>query len=176
MITRTGIALLSLCAIGTVAMAANQIARTVQGTGGFGGSTSEHSIRATLGQAVAGTAATSQHALKAGFWVPTPIPSSVDDLPLPERFALHPGAPNPFRNGTVIGFDVPSSGGAVRIEIFDVAGRHVRTLVDGPAPPGRQIVAWDGRDDRGNAVSHGIYLCRMNAPQYTQTSKLVVTD
>jgi len=176
MITRTGIALLSLCAIGTAAVAANQIARTVQGTGGFGGSASAHSVRSTLGQSIIGTVDSARHTLRSGFWVPSPSVSGVDDLPLPERFALHPGAPNPFRDRTVIGFDVPSSGGAVRIEIFDVAGRHVRTLVDGPASPGRQVVAWDGRDDRGNTVGHGIYLCRMNAPQYSRTSKLVITD
>jgi hypothetical protein len=37
-------------------------------------------------------------------------------------------------------------------------------------------VEWDRRDDRGNAVGLGIYLCRMDAPQYTETRKLVVTN
>jgi hypothetical protein len=159
-----------------VAVAANQIARTVQGTGGFGGSTPQHALRTTLGQAVAGTVGTQEHRVKSGFWVPRPTPSEAGDLPLPERFALHLGAPNPFRDRTEIRFDVPGGGGEVRIDLFDVVGRHVRTLVDGPASPGRQVVVWDRRDDRGNAVGLGIYLCRMDAPHYTETRKLVVTN
>jgi hypothetical protein len=64
----------------------------------------------------------------------------------------------------------------VRIELFDVAGRHVRRLADGPAAPGRQVIVWDRRDERGYSVGLGIYLCRMDAPGYTETRKLVVTN
>jgi hypothetical protein len=93
---------------------------------------------------------------------------------LPDWFALHPVAPNPVRDHAVLRYDVPAAGGQVRLEIFDVAGRRVRGLVEGPAAPGAQTVSWDGRDDRGRAVRAGVYLCRMRAPGFTRVRKLMI--
>jgi hypothetical protein len=175
--SRPAIAVLALCAIGTIAAAANQIARTVRGSGGFGGATPQHALHSTVGQSVVGVAVASQHTVRSGFWSPGQTPSDIEpDASTPERFALHLGGPNPFRDQTKIHFDVPAGGGSVRIDLFDVAGRHVRSLLDGPVTAGRQVVVWDGRDERGYPVGLGIYLCRMDAPKYTETRKLVVTN
>ncbi|MEA3409820.1 MAG: FlgD immunoglobulin-like domain containing protein, partial [Candidatus Eisenbacteria bacterium] len=93
---------------------------------------------------------------------------------IPARFALHRSVPNPLRSGTAIAYDVPASGGEVRLTVYDVAGRRVRTLVDGPQTVGRMSATWDGRDDRGNVVGSGVYYCRLEAPGCEQSIKITV--
>jgi flagellar hook assembly protein FlgD len=82
--------------------------------------------------------------------------------------------PNPLRSGTEIAYDVPVDGARVRLTVFDVAGRRVRILADGPQTAGSRSAAWDGRDDRGNAVGSGVYYCRLEAPGYEQSIKITV--
>jgi hypothetical protein len=72
------------------------------------------------------------------------------------KMSLSGGAPNPFDARTEIRFDVPSSGSHSLI-VYDVAGRHVRTLSQGHGVAGPQRVEWDGRDDRGRRVPAGVY-------------------
>ena len=89
--------------------------------------------------------------------------SGVDDQEVPVAAALPRvlGArPNPFNPATEIVVELPSAG-AARVEIFDVAGRRVRSLVDGVLPAGRTAVAWDGRDDRGRELASGTFVCRV---------------
>jgi hypothetical protein len=64
-------------------------------------------------------------------------------------------------------FSIPQRGsaGVVRLEIFDVAGRLVRRLVDSPELIGRQEVAWNGRDEAGRLVSPGTFFARLTAGQ-----------
>ena len=84
----------------------------------------------------------------------------------PER-ALRLGAvhPNPFTSFATVEYDVPSAGGRVKLEVFDVSGRHVATLVDGVVPGGPQAARWSGMDDEtGRAAAPGVYLCRLEAP------------
>jgi len=100
--------------------------------------------------------------------------TGVDDPGAPARFALHRSAPNPLRSGTVIAYDVPVHGGEVRLTVYNVAGRRVRALVDGPQTAGRKSATWDGRDDRGNAVGSGVYYCRLEASGYEQSIKITV--
>src|SRR5262249_48931439 len=80
----------------------------------------------------------------------------------PTRFALLPNRPNPFTGGTVIGFELPQ-GERVRLEVFDLQGRLVRSLADGPYVAGTWTVEWDGHDRSGNGAAPGIYLCTMTA-------------
>lgn len=81
-------------------------------------------------------------------------------------------APNPFTETTLIHFTVPDDpGGAggdgglvpVRLAVYDVAGRLVRTLIDEPRPPGAGAVGWNGTDAAGRRVEAGIYFCRLSA-------------
>ncbi len=78
---------------------------------------------------------------------------------LPERFRLHQNYPNPFNPITRIRFEVPRPE-RVRIEIYNVLGKRVRTLVDRPFDAGYHEVVWDGTDDYGRQVSSGIYYYR----------------
>ena len=100
--------------------------------------------------------------------------TGVDDPKTPAQFALYRSVPNPLRSGTEIAYDVPLDGGEVRLTVYDVAGRRVRTLADGPQTAGRKSATWDGRDDRGNIVGSGVYYCRLEAPGYEQNIKITV--
>lgn len=87
--------------------------------------------------------------------------------------ALAPNAPNPFRGRTSIGFTL-SQNGRVRLDVFDAAGRRVRTLADGERAAGRQAVAWDGRDDAGRALPAGQYRYRLQLPDGTSAARGMV--
>jgi hypothetical protein len=99
----------------------------------------------------------------------TPGPLAVD---LPTVRAFRPAAPNPFSSATVLRFDLPRPA-AVRLRIYDVAGRAVRTLVDRPVEPGRHEVRWEGRDDRGRAVAGGVYFARLETGDFHRTRKIL---
>ena len=80
----------------------------------------------------------------------------------PDRFALHPNYPNPFNPETSIRFDLPSPS-FVKIMIYDIQGRPVRTIQDECRNAGVFSSAWDGKDEKGYAAPSGIYVCRMEA-------------
>jgi hypothetical protein len=93
---------------------------------------------------------------------------------IPQTYGLYPNVPNPFNPTTTIGYDVPAGGSQVTLRIYDVAGRLVRTLVNGTQKPGRKTVVWDGRSGSGQMVATGVYFYRMTAPGFEQTRKMVV--
>jgi len=96
--------------------------------------------------------------------------------PIPVRYTLHRGVPNPFNPQTTIAYEVAAAGGWVSIAIFDVQGRLVRVLVDEPRLPGYQSVTWSGKDDTGCSVAAGVYFCRMRVSTYEQTRKLLLVQ
>jgi hypothetical protein len=73
-------------------------------------------------------------------------------------------SPNPFQGRTSIRFGLARSSEA-RLELFDVTGRHVRTLAEGVLAAGPHAVVWDGLDRRGRAVGAGVYFARLMMPQ-----------
>lgn len=81
--------------------------------------------------------------------------------------------PNPFSPRTTIAFRVEAPS-AVVLEIFDLAGRHVRTLARGLYPAGESRLEWDGRTDRGERVPAGPYLYRLNVNGHVQARKLTI--
>ncbi len=93
---------------------------------------------------------------------------------VPQRYRLHQNVPNPFNPSTTIRFDVAGKGGRVTLQIFDVRGRLVRTLLDAPVAAGGKSVRWDGRDDAGGSVATGVYLYRLNAPGFSETRKMLL--
>jgi len=76
--------------------------------------------------------------------------------------ALHPGIPNPFRSQTQIRFDLPGDSN-VRLCIYDVEGRLVRTLASGIESAGSRSVTWDGRDNDGREVAAGVFFSKLEA-------------
>jgi hypothetical protein len=81
--------------------------------------------------------------------------------------------PDPFRTQTEVEYVVPVSGN-VMVEIYDVRGRLVRTLVDGPKSVGSYTVAWDATDRHGSPVSGGIYFCRVTNRGAEYTDKMIL--
>jgi hypothetical protein len=87
-------------------------------------------------------------------------------------FGLSAVSPSPFRGTTSIEFGLPQAGPA-RVRIFDVTGRLVRTLAQGPREAGRHKLAWDGRDARGEQVASGVYFVRLEALGREQMRRVV---
>lgn len=92
---------------------------------------------------------------------------------LPEDYQLAQNYPNPFNPTTAIEFSLPSSE-TVLLEIYDITGRKVRTLVDSHLNAGLKRVVWDSRNDLGNVVSSGLYLYRLQAGTFTDAKKMVL--
>ena len=86
--------------------------------------------------------------------------------------ALRGARPNPFRAGTSVQFEIPSSQ-PVALGIHDVAGRLVRRLEDGVLSAGVHDVPWDGRHEDGSAVSPGVYFVRLHTSSGVSHEKLV---
>ena len=88
------------------------------------------------------------------------------------KFVLEQNVPNPFNPVTTIAFSLPLTT-RVTLEVFDVSGRLVRTLVAKQLPPGQHERVWDGIDQAGNRVGSGIYFYRLTAEKNTRTRKMV---
>lgn len=84
--------------------------------------------------------------------------------------------PNPARDAVQLDFGVPvgEHGVALELSIFDLAGRRVRTIAQGPAHAGRDVARWDMRDARGGRAPAGVFLVRMTLGARTLTRKVVV--
>ena len=82
----------------------------------------------------------------------------------PFRFSLGPPRPNPSGGATQITFTLSRSS-ATMVRIVDVSGRAVRTMNLGTMPPGQHRIYWDGRDDRGRAVSSRRYFVVLRAEE-----------
>jgi len=101
------------------------------------------------------------------------IPSAIDTRPIvgdqtPATFDLSQNYPNPFNPSTTIHFDL-SKASRVQLNIYDLTGRLVKTLLDEVRPAGSHQVIWNGTDRDGNVVATGVYFYSLN----NQTSQSV---
>ncbi len=92
---------------------------------------------------------------------------------LPTSFTLEQNYPNPFNPETSIQYTVAAAGN-VRIEIYNMLGQKIRTLVDDQHAVGTYTVTWHGRTDSGSQVASGIYLYKMVAGDYSETRKMTL--
>lgn len=88
-------------------------------------------------------------------------------------FRLEANYPNPFNPQTAIEFSVPVAS-VVTLEIFDISGRHVKTLHQASLPVGHHKFIWDATDASGNSVASGVYFYRMRAVDFVQTRKMML--
>ena len=86
--------------------------------------------------------------------------------------ALNPNYPNPFNPETTISYSVKEPG-RVRLEVFNIKGQKVKTLVDEDRATGHYKLVFNAKDTRGRNLSSGVYLLRMSAPGYQKTSKMI---
>jgi hypothetical protein len=96
-----------------------------------------------------------------------------DQATLPIGFSLEQNYPNPFNPTTTIEYALPKQSTVV-LQIYNIAGQEVRTLVDEIQGAGQYRVVWDGTDDNGRSVGSGIYLSRITAGDYSQVRKMMM--
>jgi len=92
---------------------------------------------------------------------------------LPEGYDLGQNYPNPFNPETRIAFALPSAG-EIRLAIYNVLGREVRTLVSSHMEAGQHTAVWDSRDNAGAAAASGVYFYRLEAGGYSMTRKMML--
>lgn len=89
------------------------------------------------------------------------------------EFSMEQNYPNPFRQFTTINYQLPKAG-KVSINIYNITGQLVKTLVDKHVEAGSYACRWNGRDDRNRMVSNGVYFSRLVAGQTRITNKLII--
>ncbi|MDH4158410.1 MAG: T9SS type A sorting domain-containing protein, partial [candidate division Zixibacteria bacterium] len=92
---------------------------------------------------------------------------------LPRDYALYQNFPNPFNPSTSIRLALPQAG-HVTLEVFNILGQTVATVVDREMPAGYHTVVWDGDDNGGSRVASGVYFYRMTSGDYQQNRKMVL--
>lgn len=97
------------------------------------------------------------------------LTGSVDNLP--KEYSLGGNYPNPFNAKTLISFALPQQS-KVTLDIYNILGQKVRTLVDGTMPAGFQKVEWDGTDRNGLGVSSGVYLYKLTANDFVRVNRM----
>jgi hypothetical protein len=97
------------------------------------------------------------------------VVASAGDLP------LWSVVPNPSRRGetATLAFDVPREGEVVEAALYDIAGRRVAVLAEGPSSAGRRTLTWDGRDAQGEATRPGVYFLRVRVGDLVRRDRLV---
>ena len=101
-------------------------------------------------------------------------PLSVKTLPgMPTEFALNQNYPNPFNPTTNIRFSLPKES-HVRMQVFDVTGALVKTVLDEAISAGNREVTWDGTNANGQKVASGMYIYRMQAGSFSSTMKMLL--
>jgi hypothetical protein len=102
------------------------------------------------------------------------ISTDVGGVAPPTSFSLQV-RPQPARTGATIGFDLPIQT-AVRLEVFDVAGRSVRMLAAGQYAPGSYSLPWDLRGGDGARLSAGVFFLRLQASGQSRLSRVVIVQ
>ena len=98
-----------------------------------------------------------------------------DELPkgVPTDFALHDNYPNPFNPTTTLRFDLPEISD-VRLTIYNVLGKRVKSFKMQNTPAGYHSIRWDATNDFGSPVSAGVYLYQLQAKDFVKTRKMVL--
>jgi hypothetical protein len=87
---------------------------------------------------------------------------------LPSEFALLSNYPNPFNTSTVISYELPTDT-HVKLEVYNIAGQKMATLVESKQQAGCRTVAWDA-----SAASSGLYLYKLTAGDFAETKRMML--
>ncbi len=93
--------------------------------------------------------------------------------PTVSDFSFDQNYPNPFNPVTALNFALPQAT-HVTLEVYNVLGQKVATLVDRDYPAGRHSVEWNSRQSDGREVASGVYFARIKAGEFTASKKMVV--
>ena len=152
------------------AAAGTTLSGSVVCTGAGHGANETISVWSAVGQPATGIMANGTYAAESGFWHQQAcVLAGVEN---PERDAVTrcwfgQNHPNPFETSTTIRFSVPRRS-HVSLSLYDVTGRHVRTLLDGEVGPGHHLVSLDGA-----GLACGVYFCRMVSGRFVECRKMV---
>lgn len=155
--------------------AATTVRHAVVGAGGGAAGGPSLTVRSTIGQPLVASAGGVTVTIGSGWWAPRPGGASgvPGELP-PQAYRAFPNHPNPFNPRTTLAFDLPAAEARVSLRLFDLQGRLVASLVDGPLPAGRHQVAWTGVDDAGRAVASGVYVSVLESSHGRSSHKLTL--
>ncbi|MBD3222017.1 T9SS type A sorting domain-containing protein, partial [bacterium] len=130
-------------------------------------------LHATIGQPDAGILTSDRFVIAGGFWFPSFAVTAVDPggSVLDDRMVVHAATPNPFNPTTHLRLDLPRPT-HVKVEIYDLRGRVVRTLLDESRAAGQHHVRWDGRSDGGRGVASGTYLVCVRGAEVVVRQKI----
>jgi hypothetical protein len=95
------------------------------------------------------------------------------DNTVPQVYSLGQNYPNPFNPTTTINYTIPKEGN-VKIEVYDITGKLVTTLVNSSMSGGKYSVTWNGKNSSGQNVGSGIYLYRIQASDFVSVKKMVM--
>lgn len=100
-------------------------------------------------------------------------PLAIEPVQIPMHIELAQNYPNPFNPTTEIAFAIPNPAD-VKLEIYNVLGQKVRTLVNERKTTGRYQMIWDGRSDSGISVASGVYFYRLSAGTFVKSRKMIL--
>ena len=103
----------------------------------------------------------------------TDVNDITDESNLPTQYSLAQNYPNPFNPTTIIEFGLPTAGD-VRLDVFNILGQRVTTLVDQFLPAGVHQVTFNGKTDSGRPLASGVYFYRLSADGFTESHKMVL--
>jgi uncharacterized delta-60 repeat protein len=104
---------------------------------------------------------------------PSEVKDETGDRESPSEFVLSQNYPNPFNPTTKIEFTLAKSG-FVTLQIYDVVGRKVRTLVSEELSSGYKSVSWDGKNEDGEEVASGIYFYQLKVGDFSEPKKMLL--
>lgn len=95
---------------------------------------------------------------------------------MPTELALYANYPNPFNPTTTIRFDVPEfyTNKKVTLQVFNIVGQRVGTLLNDNVDKGRHEITWDSRNDRGTRLPSGLYFLIMQAENFRRVHKMML--
>jgi flagellar hook assembly protein FlgD len=96
------------------------------------------------------------------------------EILIPNIATLYQNYPNPFNPETTISFSVTQTSSFVALDIYNIKGQKVKTLVNEMLPAGEHTIIWDGRDSNDKRVGSGIYFYKLKTENYEKTRKMIL--
>lgn len=110
----------------------------------------------------------------ASWYVVTAVEYKPEELAhLPKSLELFQNYPNPFNPTTTIKYQLPKST-EVSLKIYNLLGQLVRILIDEKQMAGNYSIIWDGKNDNGQLVTSGVYMCRIQTQNFVKTKKMIL--
>lgn len=107
------------------------------------------------------------------FYLPTAVETEDEITRRPTEFELYQNYPNPFNPGTEIEYTLHKPA-QVSLQIYNLLGQKVKTLVNEYQPFGSHHIVWDGKNEQGKKVSSGVYFYRLEVNEISETKRMVL--